>query len=46
MYDTLNEYVYHMVLSFTLGWRDSLTKMNSSFQWNYEQNQLRNQMNE
>lgn len=43
MYDTFNEYVYHMVLSFCLAWRDSMAKVNSHLQWNLEQNDLRAQ---
>ena len=41
MFDAFNEYVFHMILSFSYGWRDSMAKVKSHFQWNIEQNELR-----
>lgn len=36
VYDTFNEYVYHMVMNFTFAWKYSLEKMNSQFTWNMD----------
>lgn len=43
MYDTFNEYVYHMVLTFCLAWRGSIAQARSQLQWNLAQNELRAQ---
>lgn len=41
IYDTFNEYMYHMVLTFCLAWRDSMSKVETHLQWNLNQNELR-----
>ena len=37
MYDTFNEYVYHMIMNFVLAWRESIERCETHLQWNIQQ---------
>ena len=37
IYETFNEYVYHMIMNFLFGWRNSVTKLQEHLEFNLEQ---------
>lgn len=37
VYDTYNEYVFHLMMNFTFAWKNSIDKMTTQLTWNMEQ---------
>ena len=37
VYETFNEYIFHMIMNFQYAWKNSTEKMQSHLEWNNEQ---------
>ena len=45
VYNTFNEFIYHLILTFVTSWKYGMSQMQYQFEWSYKQVQAKNEKN-